>query len=102
MTPAGTWQLVIRTPVGSIPVELIVTDAGGALTGLARSDGQESVIPEIVQAHDSAGQHVTWTQKVTKPLRLTLSFDVLLVGDTLEGTARAGRLPASQVTGTRS
>ncbi|MGW7492395.1 hypothetical protein [Streptomyces sp. NPDC054786] len=35
----------------------------------------------------------------TKPLRLNLSFAVTVDGDTLSGTSRAGRLPASKVTG---
>ncbi len=47
------------------------------------------------------GTLVTWKQSVTKPLRLNLAFAVDVRGDTLEGTSRAGRLPASKVTGTR-
>lgn len=34
-------------------------------------------------------------------MRLNLAFDVTVAGDTLAGTSRAGRLPASEVTGLR-
>lgn len=101
MNPAGTWQLLIRTPVGSLPVELVVTDDDGTLTGLARGQGEDIAIPDMVLVQQADGPHLTWTQQVTKPLRLTLGFDVRVDDDSLEGTARAGRLPASHVAGTR-
>ena len=102
MTPDGTWQLVIRTPVGSLPIELIVTGDANGYAGVACGQGQDIVIPHITVAQQPDGQHLSWTQHVTKPLRLTLQFDVLVTGDTLNGTARAGRLPASRVSGTRT
>jgi hypothetical protein len=34
-------------------------------------------------------------------MRLNLAFTVTLAGDTLTGTSKAGRLPASKVTGQR-
>lgn len=101
MSPAGVWRLVIRTPVGSLPVELVVTETEGGFTGFARGAGEDIAIPELVLAQRPDGAHLTWTQRVTKPLRLTLDFDVLVAKDTLEGTARAGRLPRSSISGTR-
>lgn len=102
MTPAGTWQLTIKTPVGSLPVELVVTDDRGSLVARAHGQGQDIPITDMVLVQHPDGSHLTWTQSVTRPLRLTLQFDVLISDDTLEGAARAGRLPASHVTGTRS
>lgn len=98
---AGTWRLVVRTPVGSLAVQLVVTERDGALTGVARGQGEDVVIAEMALVEHGDGPHLTWTQRVTRPLRLTLDFDVLVSGETLEGTARAGRLPASAVSGTR-
>jgi hypothetical protein len=48
------------------------------------------------------GNHLTWSQAITKPLRLNLDFDVTIDGDTLSGTSKAGRLPRSKVVGTRA
>lgn len=101
MTPEGTWQLVIKTPVGSLPVELVVSDTDGVVTGLARGQAQDILIPDMILTQSADVYHLTWMQQVTKPLRLTLQFDVVVTGDNLSGTARAGRLPASQVSGTR-
>lgn len=101
MAATGTWQLSIRTPVGSLAVELVVTGNPDARAGVARGQGQNIDIPYIAVTTEADGQRLMWTQKVTKPLRLSLDFDVLVLGDTMSGTARAGRLPASQVRGTR-
>lgn len=101
MSAAGTWKLTIKTPVGSLLVDLVVTETDRRFTGLARGQGEDVVIPEIAVLEQPDGQHLNWTQDVTKPLRLTLHFDVLVAGDTMTGTARAGRLPASRVSGTR-
>jgi hypothetical protein len=38
---------------------------------------------------------------MTEPLRLTLTFEVTIEGDSMTGTARAGRLPSSTVRGRR-
>jgi hypothetical protein len=97
----GTWALVVRTPVGSLRVQLVVTDRDGELTGVARGQGEDVLIAEMVVVDHADGPHLTWTQRVTRPLRLTLDFDVLVTGDVMAGTARAGRLPASAVSGTR-
>jgi hypothetical protein len=43
------------------------------------------------------GDRLTWNQSITKPLRLSLAFAVTVDGDTMTGTSRAGRLPASKV-----
>ncbi len=102
MTLAGNWQLTIKTPVGSLPVELVVADEGGSLTAHARGQGQDVPVSDMLLDQHPDGQHLTWSQQVTRPLKLTLHFDVLISGHTMHGTARAGRLPTSHVTGTRT
>lgn len=70
----------------------------GAIPGKA-TDPNESV--DFIDPH-LAGARLTWSQHVTKPLRLTLQFDVTIDGDVMEGTAKAGKLPSSRVTAVRS
>ncbi|SDN09844.1 DJ-1/PfpI family protein [Streptomyces wuyuanensis] len=69
----------------------------GALTGTAHGAGEEVPLGDVVLD----GDRLTWSQAVTKPLRLNPAFTVRIDGDTLTGTSRAGRLPASKVTGVR-
>jgi hypothetical protein len=93
----GEWDVVIKTPIGSLQILYTFTDDSGALTGTATGKG------ETVSLHDiSVGaQRVTWRQSVTKPMRLNLDFDVEIHGDNLTGHSKAGRLPRSAVTGSR-
>ncbi|WP_416960018.1 hypothetical protein [Streptomyces sp. Agncl-13] len=70
---------------------------GGEFTGVAHGAGEEVPLQDVVVD----GDRVTWKQAVTKPLRLNLTFAVTVEGDALTGMSRAGRLPASKVTGRR-
>ncbi|MCL2734264.1 MAG: hypothetical protein FWE15_30145 [Actinomycetia bacterium] len=97
MSAEGTWNLSIRTPVGKIHAVVDLHRQDGVLTGTARRDGEAVPLTGVVLD----GDRLTWTQAVTKPLRLNLAFDVTIDGDTLAGTSRAGRMPASKVTGER-
>ncbi|MGA5571165.1 hypothetical protein ACPCIX_21840 [Streptomyces pseudogriseolus] len=93
----GVWDLTIATPVGRIRAVVAFRRQDGSLVGVASGAGEDVPLRDV--AVD--GPHVTWKQSVTKPLRLNLAFAVDVHGDTLAGASRAGRLPASKVTGTR-
>jgi len=95
----GSWDLAVRTPVGRQDVVLVLAvDADGALTGRAVGDAETVPLDDVTLD----GDHLSWQQSITRPLRLRLRFDVTVTGDDLVGTSRAGRLPSSRVTGRRS
>jgi hypothetical protein len=97
MAIEGTWDLSIATPIGKIKavVELLHTE--GVLSGVAHGAGEEVPLSDVILD----GDRLSWKQAVTKPMRLNLAFAVTVDGDTLTGTSKAGRLPASKVTGRR-
>jgi hypothetical protein len=97
---AGTWDLVISTPIGKQRAVLELSDQHGVLRGVARDKryGEEIALTDIVLD----GDRLTWAQSITKPVRLNLTFDVTVDGDELTGHAKAGRLPRSAVTGHRA
>lgn len=98
MSILGTWDVRIRTPVGSIQVVYTFVDAGdGRIEGTAVAR-QDTTTVERVEIADG---RVRWRQQITRPLRLDLEFDVVVDGDGLCGYSRAGRLPRSTVSGTR-
>ncbi|MBU6533583.1 hypothetical protein [Streptomyces mayonensis] len=97
MAVEGAWDLSVSTPVGRIRAVAEFRREGGTLTGTARGEGEEVALSGVVLD----GDRLTWKQRVTKPLRLNLTFDVRVDGDTLNGTSRAGRRPPSKVTGRR-
>ena len=97
MSVEGTWDLSISTPVGRIKAVVELRREEGVLTGTAQGSGEEVPLNSLVLE----GDRLTWTQAVTKPMRLNLAFAMTVDGDTLTGTSKAGRLPASKVTGRR-
>jgi hypothetical protein len=96
----GTWHLVIDTPIGKQRATLELSTQDGLLRGVARDQrhGEEVTLTDL--ALD--GNRLTWAQSITKPMRLNLSFDVTIDGDRMTGRSKAGRLPASRVTGHRA
>lgn len=93
----GTWDVNLKTPIGTLSAVYVFTDAGGVLTGTASTKSE--TVPLTTVVYD--GDRVTWRQSVTRPMRLNLDFDVVVDGQTLSGHSRAGRLPRTAVTGTR-
>ncbi|MEW1690654.1 hypothetical protein ACIQOF_07900 [Streptomyces sp. NPDC091265] len=97
MSVEGTWDLSIATPIGTIKAVVELVRQDGVLIGLAHGAGEEVPLRDVVLD----GDRLAWKQTVTKPLRLNLAFEVTAAADTMTGTSRAGRLPASTVSGRR-
>ncbi|WBB68843.1 hypothetical protein [Micromonospora sp. WMMD812] len=93
----GTWDVSLKTPIGTLSAVYVFSDVAGGLAGTASTTSE--TVPLAALACD--GPRVTWRQSVTRPMRLHLDFDVLVHGGTLTGHSRAGRLPRTTVTGTR-
>lgn len=100
-TIAGSWRLRMKTPVGTIEADYFFDDESGVIRGSARSGSETTPLTDIGVEDRPDGQHITWRQRITTPLRLTLDYDVTVDGDTLTGESRAGRLPRTRVTGER-
>jgi hypothetical protein len=95
---AGVWDITLDTAIGKMAVVFTITDRDGAILGTAVTDKETLDFLDPV----TEGDRLTWTQKVTTPMKLTLKFEVVVEGDTMTGTAKAGILPASKLHGTRT
>ena len=96
-TFAGTWDVTIDTPIGKMAVVFEISEQDDAIHGTARSDAESVAFLDAV----ADGDRLSWSQAVTTPMKLTLNFDVIVDGDTMTGTSKAGFLPASPVYGSR-
>jgi hypothetical protein len=91
--------VTIATPIGNLAVVFDITEEGGAIQGIARTDAETVDFIDPV----ADGDRLTWSQEVTTPMRLHLKFDVTVDGDSMTGTSNPGGLmPASKLTGSRS
>lgn len=93
----GDWDTTIATPVGKLEVRLSISIKNGNIQGKA-TQGDETVEFITPLLH---GNKLTWSLRITKPMRLNLKFEVTADGDQMTGFARAGILPASKLTGKR-
>jgi hypothetical protein len=102
-TLTGTWNLSMRTPIGTMHATMTFDDTDGVWTGIADDGTSPSVsLRDICTESTADGERVTWSQSITKPMRLNLDFDVVIAGDQMTGHSRAGRLPRTTVSGTRA
>ncbi len=86
MSAAGTWNLVMQTPIGERKSTLTLQSAGGALTGkMAAEDGNSVDIYE----GKVAGNGASWKANIKNPMPLTLEFSGTVAGDQMSGTVSA-------------
>lgn len=97
----GTWDVKISTPIGTIDTEYVFVATGDVIGGEARSRQEVVPLADLAVEVVGGGLEVGWNQRITKPMRLNLSFAVQVVGDQMSGTSKAGPLPKSAVRGTR-
>lgn len=94
----GRWQISIPTPMGSQDIILEIVDRDGGVSGTAIS--RDETVPFLDPVVE--GDRIRWSQKITKPMSLTIKFDILRDGDLLSGKAKAGIFPSTSVTGSRA
>ncbi|SON63663.1 hypothetical protein MSIMFI_05194 [Mycobacterium simulans] len=97
----GEWDVSIKTPIGTLAVRYVFAQESELIVGTATYKDETIALQDITSQAVADGTRLTWRQSVTKPLRLNLAFDVTVVGDTMSGHSRAGRLPRSVVAGSR-
>lgn len=96
-SPVGTWQVTISTPIGKQYVTFQIVERSGTLAGTAT--GGSETVPLIDVTRE--GARLRWRQAVTKPMKLNIAFDVVITGDEMVGSAKAGVFPASKLEGKR-
>ncbi|MGV3464462.1 MAG: DJ-1/PfpI family protein, partial [Heyndrickxia sp.] len=93
----GKWDTIISTPLGDLSVLVDLAYKDNKIIGTARQEEEiTALINPILK-----GNLLMWSMKVTKPMRLTLKFNVFIEGNNMHGEAKAGILPASKLIGHR-
>lgn len=93
----GTWDVTVQSPMGAKTFRIEVRTADGSVSGTAAM-GEDST-PLLDPALRDG--HLTWAIRITRPMNITLAFDVTCEGDALAGTAKAGFMTLPEVTGVR-
>jgi carbon-monoxide dehydrogenase large subunit len=97
--PDGMWKMTLATPLGpqSFTGRLATSADGRVITGTLYSGNLDPASFEGT----ADGNHLIWDLKVTKPVKVTLNYDVLIDGDTLTGKVKMGIFGKAKLTGER-
>jgi hypothetical protein len=80
----GKWNVTIKTPVGDKSGVLELKTDGTTLTGsLSDADHYAEITDGKV-----AGNTLSWSAKITEPMRLNIKFTAVVDADRISGTAK--------------
>ena len=96
MNVLGTWELTLATSMGPQQSRLHITDQDDGFRGRIENPGGDVDVAGTIN-----GDQLKWEVKLTKPMPLTVRFDVTLEGDSLRGRAKLGLFGKAEVTGQR-
>jgi hypothetical protein len=96
MSADGNWKITISTPMGPQEVTASITTSGDTFTGQSSSAMGDQPISGKV-----AGDTLTWSADITKPMPLTLEFDAKVDGDKMTGTVKLGAFGNAPLNGHR-
>jgi hypothetical protein len=97
MSVDGTWQIILKTPMGEQSSTIELVSDGTALSGTQSGNGESGPIYDGSAEGDTA----TWKVDITKPMALTVAFTATVDGDSISGSAKAGMLMRASFTGSR-
>jgi hypothetical protein len=93
----GKWNITIKTPMGDQSGVLDLWTDGTALTGsLFNAEHHAAISDGKVD-----GNKLSWSAKITKPMRMSFKFTATVEADRISGTAKH-LLGKATFTGTRA
>lgn len=99
MSVDGTWNIVMKTPIGEQQSTLVLAADGPALQGTMSSTTMGSA---MLQDGTADGNQASWKADITQPMALTLEFSATVEGDTISGNAKLGVFGNAPFSGTRA
>ena len=93
----GKWNITIKTPVGDKSGVLELKTEGRRLTG-SLSDAEHFA---AISDGTVEGNRLSWSAKITKPMRMSFKFTAIVEADRISGAAKH-MLGKATFTGTRA
>jgi hypothetical protein len=98
MNATGNWNLTVKTPMGEQKMQVALVEDGEILTGTVQ-DANQPAAP--IKMGSIKGNQLSWKFDVKKPFPTTVTVALILDGNAMTGTAKAGIFPPARVSGTR-
>jgi cytochrome P450 len=94
---AEAWEMTLATPMGPQMMTMQIVRQGDSFTGTIAS--AEMGVKDV--AGKIAGNTLTWTLGLTKPVSIKLSYDAKVEGDQMTGSVKLGMFGKAGLTGKR-
>jgi carbon-monoxide dehydrogenase large subunit len=93
----GLWKMAISSPMGGQEMTARFVADGAVLTGeLMSAQGDQAFAGTI------EGDRLRWEMKLTKPMKITLKYDLGVDGDRITGKVKMGMFGSGKVTAERA
>ena len=99
MAVDGTYDIVIKSPMGDQKGQLTIKSSGDGFTGTVSNAAMGSM--EIGDGKLD-GDRLSWQMAMKVPMPMTLDCEATVVGDAISGSVRAGVFGSMQLSGTRA
>lgn len=97
MAVDGTYETLVKSPMGDQKGTLTVKADGGTWTGTqAGAMGSQDITDGTVE-----GDTIKWSVAITVPMPMTLTNEATIDGDTITGSVTAGAFGSFPLSGTR-
>jgi len=93
----GTYDVVVKSPLGDQKSTLTVKSDGAAFTGTNSGAMGSNDVTGTVD-----GNTLMWKQQMTVPMPMTLDMTATVDGDTITGTVGAGAFGSFPMNGVRT
>lgn len=98
MAVDGTYETVVKSPMGDQKATLTVKSDGATWTGTqSGAAGNAEITDGTVD-----GNTIKWSVNISVPMPMTLTNEATIDGDTITGTVKAGAFGSFPLTGTRT
>ena len=96
MSALGSWQVTLVAPMATQEMLLRILTLGEDFTGII-----ESVMGNMNITGTAIENRLHWVMDVKKPMRIKVTCEIVIEGDTLSGTAKLGIFGKAKMTGRR-
>lgn len=96
MSALGSWQVTLVAPMATQEMRLRILTLGEDFTGMI-----ESVMGNMNITGATIENRLHWVMDVKKPMRIKVTCEIVIEGDTLSGTAKLGIFGKAKMTGRR-
>jgi cytochrome P450 len=93
---AEVWNVTLKTPMGEQSMTARIVRKGDTFTGCMSGEmGEQDITGKI------AGDQLSWTLPLSKPVAIKLGFEVSVAGDNMTGNVKLGMFGNAPLTGKR-